>query len=102
MRTTSVSLIRKRALVIIDVQNDFCQGGSLEVPNSNDVIPLINEIRKRNAFDMIVLSQDWHPANHCSFASNNPGTKLFFFGEIDWNWRTSNVAYPLCTKYEWC
>ena len=50
----------KTALIIVDLQNDFCKGGSLEVPNSNEIIPLINEIRHRPMFDMIILTRDWH------------------------------------------
>ncbi len=67
----------KRALLIVDVQNDFCEGGSLEVKNASEIIPRINDLRKNHKFDLIVLSSDWHPANHCSFHSNNPGSKLF-------------------------
>lgn len=61
----------KKALIIVDVQNDFCEGGALEVPDANAVIPYINELVKENYYDEIVLTQDWHPANHKSFASNN-------------------------------
>lgn len=67
----------KRALLIVDVQNDFLEGGSLEVKDGNQVIPLINKIRKEKNFDLIALSSDWHPQIHCSFQSNNPGSKLF-------------------------
>lgn len=58
-----------KALIIVDVQNDFLKGGSLAVPNGNDVIPVINEIQ--NDFDLIIATQDWHPANHKSFAANH-------------------------------
>lgn len=61
----------KKALIIVDVQNDFCEGGSLAVPDSNQIIPYINLLIEDNNYDEIVLSQDWHPANHKSFASNN-------------------------------
>lgn len=60
-----------KALIIVDVQNDFCQGGALEVPNANDIIPYINHIIKHNDYEQIILTQDWHPAHHRSFASNN-------------------------------
>lgn len=56
------------ALLIIDVQNDFCAGGKLAVPNGDSVVAPINEISKY--FDCIVQTQDWHPGNHSSFASN--------------------------------
>lgn len=58
-----------KALIIVDVQNDFLEGGSLAVPNGNDVIPIINKIQ--NDFELIVATQDWHPINHKSFAANH-------------------------------
>lgn len=61
----------KKALIIVDVQNDFCEGGALEVPGANSIIPYINLLTEKNVYDEIVLTQDWHPANHKSFASNN-------------------------------
>lgn len=66
----------KSALVIVDVQNDFCKGGSLEVSDANSIIPLINKLRDLPVFDLVVLTRDWHSKNHCSFAVNNPGTKV--------------------------
>jgi nicotinamidase/pyrazinamidase len=67
----------KSALIIVDVQNDFCKGGSLAVPDANEIIPIINMIREQKNFDMIVLTQDFHPKNHKSFASNHKGKKVF-------------------------
>jgi len=66
-------------LLIIDVQNDFMQGGSLQVSDSLDILKPINTLRKQgiNLFDLIVLSQDWHPYNHMSFASNHQNKKVF-------------------------
>ena len=61
----------KKALIIVDVQNDFCEGGSLAVPGANEIIPYINLLMEENEYDQIVLTQDWHPENHKSFASNN-------------------------------
>ena len=63
-----------KALVIIDVQNDFLINGSLEVPNGNDVIEPINHIIENYA--LVVATKDWHPLNHVSFASNHPGKKI--------------------------
>lgn len=60
-----------QALVIIDVQNDFCSGGALAVPGGEDVVPLINAMA--DEFDAVILTQDWHPAGHSSFASSHPG-----------------------------
>jgi nicotinamidase/pyrazinamidase len=57
------------ALVIVDVQNDFCPGGNLAVPGGNEVIPVINGLR--HIFKKVVLTQDWHPAGHSSFASTH-------------------------------
>lgn len=64
-----------KALIIVDVQNDFLEGGSLAVPNGNDVIPIINELQKD--FDLIVATQDWHPQNHKSFAAEHPNKNTF-------------------------
>ncbi|MEC5394264.1 bifunctional nicotinamidase/pyrazinamidase [Bergeyella sp. RCAD1439] len=61
----------KKALIVVDVQNDFCEGGALAVPQANDIIPYINVLMEENQYDQIVLTQDWHPADHKSFASNN-------------------------------
>jgi nicotinamidase/pyrazinamidase len=60
----------KKALIIVDVQNDFCEGGALAVPGANGVIPYINLLME-NDYAQIVLTQDWHPADHKSFASTN-------------------------------
>jgi nicotinamidase/pyrazinamidase len=59
------------ALIIVDVQNDFCPGGALAVREGDQVVPVINRLQPR--FDLIVATQDWHPANHGSFAANHPG-----------------------------
>ena len=60
---------KQKVLLIIDVQNDFCKGGSLEVKNADLIIPGINSIQSK--FDFIVASQDWHPKDHTSFKSNS-------------------------------
>ena len=62
-------------LLIIDVQNDFCPGGALAVANGDAVVPVINRLAGR--FDHIVLTQDWHPAGHSSFATSHPGAAAF-------------------------
>lgn len=61
----------KKALIIVDVQNDFCEGGALAVPGANQIIPYINLLMEENEYDEIILTQDWHPENHKSFASTN-------------------------------
>jgi nicotinamidase/pyrazinamidase len=60
-------------LIVVDVQNDFCPGGALAVKDGHAVIPIIHRIAPR--FEHIVLTQDWHPRGHCSFASSYPGKK---------------------------
>ena len=62
-------------LLIIDVQNDFCPGGALAVSDGDAVVPVIN--RLSGLFDHVVLTQDWHPARHSSFASSHPGKAPF-------------------------
>ena len=62
-------------LLVIDVQNDFCPGGSLAVGGGDEVVPIINRLARE--FDHIVLTQDWHPAGHSSFASSHPGAAAF-------------------------
>jgi nicotinamidase/pyrazinamidase len=56
------------ALIVVDVQNDFCEGGALAVAGGNAIVPLVNRLIGR--FDHVVLTQDWHPAAHASFASS--------------------------------
>ncbi len=56
---------RQAALIIVDVQNDFCPGGRLAVPDGDRVVPVINQLAP--LFPVVVTTQDWHPANHCSF-----------------------------------
>jgi nicotinamidase/pyrazinamidase len=63
------------ALLVIDVQNDFMPGGALAITDGNAVVPLINTIAKR--FDHVILTQDWHPPEHISFASAHAGKKPF-------------------------
>ena len=65
----------KDVLIVVDVQNDFCPGGRLAVQKGDEVVPLVNEIAKR--FANVVLTQDWHPAGHRSFATSHPGRKPF-------------------------
>jgi nicotinamidase/pyrazinamidase len=69
------------ALILVDIQNDFLPGGALAVPNGDQVIPVANTLQP--AFPIVVATQDWHPANHGSFAANHPGKKLF--EQIDLN-----------------
>lgn len=63
------------ALVVVDVQNDFCTGGALSVPHGERVVPLINAILPQ--YGTVVLTQDWHVPDHASFASQHPGRNPF-------------------------
>lgn len=64
-----------RALILVDIQNDFVAGGNLEVPHGEQIIPLANQLTHH--FDLVVATQDWHPASHKSFASNHTEKKPF-------------------------
>ena len=63
----------KAALLVIDVQNDFCPGGALAVANGDAVVPIINQIAQN--FETVVITQDWHPAGHISFAASHWAAK---------------------------
>jgi nicotinamidase/pyrazinamidase len=62
-------------LLVVDVQNDFCPGGALAIPDADQVVPVVNRVARQ--FPHIVVTQDWHPAGHLSFASCHPGRKPF-------------------------
>ncbi|ARE40831.1 Nicotinamidase [Rhodovulum sp. P5] len=76
------------ALIVIDIQNDFCTGGALEVPGGETIIPRVNALM--DEFETRVFTQDWHPANHSSFAANHPGKNPYevidmpYGGQILW------------------
>jgi nicotinamidase/pyrazinamidase len=63
----------KKALILVDIQNDFLPGGALAVPEGDAVVEHANRLQER--FELVVATQDWHPPDHGSFASNNPGYK---------------------------
>ena len=65
----------KDALIVVDVQNDFCPGGRLAVQKGDEVVPLVNALAAH--FENVVLTQDWHPPGHQSFATAHPGSKPF-------------------------
>lgn len=77
-----------RALIIIDVQNDFCPGGALAVADGDAVVPVINALAP--AFEHLILTQDWHPAGHSSFASSHAGAQAF-----------SSIAMPYGAQTLW-
>jgi nicotinamidase/pyrazinamidase len=63
------------ALIVVDVQNDFCPGGALAVPDGDAVVPVANRLAER--YGLVVLTQDWHPPGHSSFASSHVGQAAF-------------------------
>lgn len=79
----------KNALLIVDIQNDFCPGGALAVKGGDAVIPVINRIADK--FFKVTATQDWHPRGHVSFASRHPGKKPFEV--IPWK-GTTQVLWP--------
>jgi nicotinamidase/pyrazinamidase len=70
-----IELVDRDVLLVIDVQNDFCDGGALAVPGGQEVVPVINRIG--GLFRHLILTQDWHPRDHHSFASYHPGRAPF-------------------------
>lgn len=68
-----------KALILVDIQNDFLNGGALAVPNANEILPVVNQIILD--YDLVVATQDWHPFNHQSFASQHLANTIF--DEID-------------------
>ncbi|MFA1674726.1 bifunctional nicotinamidase/pyrazinamidase [Rhizobium mongolense] len=71
-----------KALLLVDIQNGFCPGGNLPVPDGHQVVPVANKLIDSGKYDLIVASQDWHPPGHGSFASSHPGKKPFEMGEL--------------------
>jgi nicotinamidase/pyrazinamidase len=65
----------REALLIVDVQNDFCPGGALAVPRGDEILPAVNRLAAE--FAHVILTQDWHPRGHASFASSHPGEPAF-------------------------
>lgn len=76
----------EKALIVIDVQNDFCPGGALAVAGGDEIVPMVN--RLIGEFDHVILTQDWHPAGHSSFASTHPGKSPFDAMEMPYGTQT--------------
>lgn len=73
----------KKALIVVDMQNDFFPGGALAVPEGDTVLPfIIAAIRSEGVYDLVVFTQDYHPKGHGSFASAHPGAAPFQLGEL--------------------
>jgi nicotinamidase/pyrazinamidase len=64
-----------KALILVDIQNDFMPGGALAVPGGDEIIPYVNEIMP--SYECVVATQDWHPTDHGSFAANHPGQAIY-------------------------
>jgi nicotinamidase/pyrazinamidase len=77
------------ALLIVDLQNDFCPGGALAVPEGNTIVPVVNELAGH--FDHVLQTQDWHPPGHQSFASSNPEQEPMDVIEVDYG---EQVLWP--------
>ena len=78
------------ALIVIDIQNDFCPGGALAVSGGDQIVDQIN--RMMDNYDAVVLTQDWHPANHASFAANHPGASAFSVTQMPYG---PQVLWPI-------
>lgn len=78
----TLSIAPNDVLVVVDVQHDFLPGGSLAVAGGDEIVPLINQLAKK--FAHVVLTQDWHPANHISFASQHAGKSPFDSIDLDY------------------
>lgn len=70
-----------KTLILVDIQNDFMPGGTLAVPEGDRILEVVNRLQP--AFDLVVATQDWHPASHLSFASNHPDKQPFEVIELD-------------------
>lgn len=66
-----------KVLLIVDMQNDFCPGGTLPVTEGHAIVPTINALMSSGEFDVVIATKDWHPTNHVSFADNHPGANVF-------------------------
>jgi nicotinamidase/pyrazinamidase len=85
----TITITPQDVLVVVDVQYDFLPGGNLAVAGGDEIVPLINTLAKK--FTNVVLTQDWHPANHISFASNHPGKAPFETVELPYG---NQVLWP--------
>lgn len=84
-----------RALVVVDVQNDFCPGGALAVASGDEVVPYINSVLATppdGRYDLVVFTRDWHPKNHCSFASTHGKAPYTQLESGDYLWPDHCVA----------
>lgn len=85
----SVTVGSRDLLLVIDVQNDFCAGGALAVPDGEAVVPVVNRLAQR--FPHVAFTQDWHPAGHRSFASSHPGREPYQTVQLEYG---EQVLWP--------
>ena len=78
-----------KALLIVDLQNDFCPGGALAVPDGDEIVSTVNKLT--NIFNTVIQTQDWHPADHSSFASSHEGKEPYDTIEVDYG---EQVLWP--------
>ncbi|WP_455473795.1 bifunctional nicotinamidase/pyrazinamidase [Bartonella sp. B30(2025)] len=78
--------MEKKVLIVIDIQNDFLPGGALAVPQGDIILPAVNHLIDQ--FDNVILTQDWHPQNHCSFSSSHPGKAPYDTIKLDYGVQT--------------
>ncbi len=84
-----ISPVGNDVLLVVDVQNDFCKGGTLAVPSGNEVVPVINELA--DLFAHTIITQDWHPPDHTSFASQHDGSEPYQTITLDYG---EQVLWP--------
>jgi nicotinamidase/pyrazinamidase len=80
--TDAIAVRNGDVLLVVDVQKDFCPGGRLAVPRGDEIVPIVNRIAAK--FTNVVLTQDWHPPGHLSFASSHPGKQPYQTIEVDY------------------
>jgi nicotinamidase/pyrazinamidase len=88
---------RMKALILVDIQNDFLPGGALAVPDGDAIIPVANKLQA--AFTLVVATQDWHPQNHGSFAVNHPGRQVY--EQIEFNGLRQTLWPVHCVQNTW-
>lgn len=87
--TKEIAVGDQDVLIVVDIQNDFCPGGALSVPQGDEIVPLVNRLAGR--FTHVVLTQDWHPPDHLSFASAHPNKKPYDTIDVDYG---SQILWP--------
>jgi nicotinamidase/pyrazinamidase len=87
--TKEIAVSDQDVLIVVDIQNDFCPRGALSVPQGDEIVPLVNRLAER--FAHVVLTQDWHPPDHLSFASAHPNTKPYDTIDVDYG---SQILWP--------